>query len=80
MVNVALAIPGDGDVQMTIVVRCCLQRDGGSLPLATRLAFAAVSTCCSALTWCGAGDCAAMADDIGPVAFALPVGVCDRAA
>src|SRR6516165_172821 len=42
-------MPGAGAVQVTIVVLCCLQVDGGSRPLAPPLSFASVSALISAL-------------------------------
>jgi hypothetical protein len=57
VVKVTLAMAGDGAVHATILVPCCLQLDGGSMPIATLLASAAVSTCASRLTRarCGIG-------------------------
>ena len=62
-------MPGAGAVQVTIVEPCCLQVEGGSLPVATELSFVSLSALISALGAAFFGF--ALADIVGMV-FARP--------
>ena len=72
-----LEIDDHGAVQTTLVAPCCLQLDGGSMPIATLLASAAVSTWVSGLT---RARCAIGLDDITGDAETVAFGWDDSAA